>query len=118
VQQVSCQFVHLALGALADHLAHFDRFSNLIVGNTLLAGLAKVVLQARVAVRAHRAAHGNQFTDSIIEFHTVLSPFIHTDEVTPKKDTVQLYDARGRERLESKADLAARGIDPRTALTH
>jgi hypothetical protein len=53
----------------------------------LARGPAKVVLQARVAVRADRAADGDQFTDSVIEFHTVLSPFIHTDETTPKKDT-------------------------------
>ena len=42
--------------------------------------LPKWVFKARVAVRANRCADGDQFTDSVIKLHMVLSPFsLQTD---------------------------------------
>jgi hypothetical protein len=38
-----------------------------------------------------------QFADSVIKFHMVLSPFICTDEITPKKDTALDHPLDGEE---------------------
>ena len=61
--------------------------SAIVIGDALLAGLAKVVFKARVAVAPTDAPTAISFTDSVIKLHMVLSPFIYTDETTPKKDT-------------------------------